>query len=122
MGAMFTIAVSAQKPITSKLNGDTLTNADTVYVTLTGELDGLAGIQVSITKISGTVAGNAILEGSIDGSAWVTVVADTLTFSNTALQSKVWSLSSNSYKTYRVRCITSGTQSCRPAVAWIRRF
>lgn len=117
--AMFSLAADAQ--ISSRVKGDTLTNADTVYITTDNQLDGLAGLQATVLKVGGTVAGHALLQGTIDGIAWVNVNTDTLTLTNVATQSKVWPITANGYKTYRIRYITTGTQVSVPYAAWIRR-
>lgn len=91
---------------------DTTTNADTVYLVspkLTSSYD-VVTVQLNVTKISGTVAGNAEIQASLDGVNYSTVAEDTLTLTN-GNSSKIWALGRSDYLYYRVRVATSGTQS-----------
>jgi hypothetical protein len=64
---------------------DTVTNAGTVYFTLTTQpasTNNIIEVQYKVTKISGTVGGTATLQSSLDGTNWYTVPgtsANTLT-------------------------------------------
>lgn len=113
----------AQSSTSSRLKGDTLTNADTVVVSLpAAATDGLTGIQVTYARVSGTIGGGtAVLQGSIDGIAWVAAASDTLTLTNVAAQGIVWPITSNAYRLYRVRIISAGTQTGIPTVSWLKR-
>jgi len=62
----------------SHANTDTLDDAGTVYLTtpegsLNNNKYGSYDLQFAITNVSGTTAGTAILQGSIDGSNWQNV-------------------------------------------------
>ena len=62
---------------------DTVTNAGTAYVAKAFKGGArVVGVQVAVTKVSGTVAGNIILSGSLDGTNYHDI--DTLTATNTA--------------------------------------
>jgi hypothetical protein len=109
--ALFTAGLvfqsSAQLLKTTKPVKDTCVNTDNTTITL-GSIPGDAvAFHLTAAKVSGTVAGNAIFEGSIDGTNWVTlqttaltdVAVNTITFTPTAL----------SFAQYRIRVTTSGT-------------
>jgi hypothetical protein len=68
-------------------------------------------IKVTVTKVSGTVAGTAILQRSVDGVDYAPVLGDTLTLSNVASQYKVFDLPKDGNLFYRVLTTGSGTMS-----------
>jgi hypothetical protein len=78
-------------------------------------------IQTVITKISGTVAGTVTLQGSVDGTNYVTVDSaailsnhspfPTYTATNTATQSKVWIVNNSPYLWFKLSYTGSGTMS-----------
>lgn len=100
--------------------GDTLTNTDTLYkvITVSAGYSSIA-VQPVVTKISGTVAGNVIFQGSLDGSNYQDL--DTLVLSNAATNSAVFAHAPTPYVYYRVRFITSGTQSYVPRIYYVLR-
>jgi len=100
---------------------DTTTNADTNYVTIKSVGSNLKSIQATVTKVSGTVGGTVILQGTVDGIGWVNVNTDTLTLSDQATNSKVWLITSTSYNSYRVQYKTSGTQVSYLNLSYLRR-
>jgi hypothetical protein len=134
MSAMaFTMPVTAQKivPMTKVVSNlpttanltialDTVTNTGTNY--LSGYTDKSAGtvtIQAVMAKLSGTPAGTVTLQGSVDGSNWVTVTGTAtgvqtgaFTATNVTSQSTSWTLVGNPYPWYRVTWTGSGTMSC----------
>lgn len=114
------LAASTQAQVRYVSAPDTNTNATTSYVTFNSIGSNLKGIQASVTKISGTVGGTVILQGTVDGTLWVTV-SDTLTLTNTATQSKVWVLSATSYNSYRAAFTTTGTQVSYLKLSYLRR-
>lgn len=64
--------------------------------------------QTVITKTSGTVAGTATLQGSIDGTNWITVPGTTVyTITDVATQSAGWVVSPSSFATYRIRFVNT---------------
>lgn len=89
---------------------DTLTNTDTVAIALPQATGGYyaVGIQAVVTKVSGTVAGTAIIQGSLDGTNWKTIGSDTLTLSNVATNTHIWSITPSVYQYHRVYFISSG--------------
>lgn len=101
------------KPVIFTTSGDTLTDADTTYHTLTnvGYYD-YARVTYGVNKINGTVAGTAQLQGCSDasGTRWFNI--DTvLTFSNVAVNQQTTLIDPLSWRHLRVRYITSGTVS-----------
>lgn len=105
---------------------DTLTNTDTAYLTtsVTGSYD--LQFKLTVTKISGTVGGAVILQGSNDNSTWFslnsgdngaadTQYQDTATVTN-GTASYWWNLPkvNATYQYYRLRHISSGTQVSAP--------
>lgn len=123
---LFFFSIAIRQTATGQANpgrvvGDTMTNAVTQTLSTDLSLLNLAGIQATVIKVSGTVAGTAILQGTIDGVAWH--VIDTLTLGNVATNTKVWPISpgTNSYRQYRVVFATTGTQVSVPRLSWLRR-
>lgn len=97
---------------------DTLNNAETAYIglpTLTGGYYSI-GIQAVVTKVSGTVGGTAIIQGSLDGTNYVTIGSTTLTFSDQAVNTNVWEITPSVYQYHRVKFVSSGTQVSIPKV------
>lgn len=117
---------------------DSVTNAGTNYLKTATAVSGTGGItvQLNITKISGTAAGTAILQGSIDGSNWNTIslasgmvtagastgaANDTFTLTNVTSQNCSWFLVQNQYIYYRVFVTGSGTELIRLSGTLIQR-
>lgn len=97
---------------------DTATNSTATYIGL--KVSGnyrFASVQYVMTKISGTVAGTAVLQASNDGVTFITVdtsaILATNSFTNTdvATQSTIWTLIYPSYLYYRILVTGSGTMS-----------
>ncbi|MDP1763067.1 MAG: hypothetical protein Q8L07_04200 [Sediminibacterium sp.] len=91
---------------------DTSTNAQTRYI-VTGVQNGqyqTFSIQFVKDSVSGTVAGYALIQASIDNSHWKDVNTDTFTFTNTGSQNYLWDLTKNKYLYYRIKVVTTGTQ------------
>lgn len=119
-------AQTSSKALTVAAAEDTLTNTDTAYMLAT--IDGIYDLKfkLTMTKISGTVGGAAILYGSDNNSDWFAINStdqdlaasqyqDTATVSN-GTASYWWNVPSANatFKYYRIRVITSGTQSSAP--------
>jgi len=89
---------------------DTVVNAATVNIALTvAPAYNSGAFQVVVTKVSGTVAGNAIFQGSVDGVNFVNI--DTLTTSNVATQTKIFTQTPVLYPFYRVSYTGTGTMA-----------
>ncbi len=111
---------------------DTLTDADTAYIYISTGLgsntsavaDNISrSIEILTTKLTGTAAGSVALQGTIDGTNWVTISTDTMTTSTTqvfvyGMRNSVGDLQ---FKQYRGRVITSGTVTLIPKVYYLRR-
>lgn len=92
---------------------DTVTNTTTKtkFIKITGYQDVIT-IQANIEKISGTVAGSVWVSGSIDGSYYQSI-SDTLTATNVAKQSRIWTFNPSLYSYYKVNYKGSGTMSAK---------
>lgn len=100
-------AQSALQPAT-----DTLTNAATrnLSMKITGSNNVLT-FQLNMTNISGTTAGTAFVQGSLDGVRFTTLKGtDTVTLSNSVLV-KTWEVARSNYSFYQIHVIGTGTQS-----------
>ena len=114
-------SVSAQRATLMPLvAGDTLTNADTLYkvITVTAGYSALS-IQPVVTKISGTVAGNVILQGSLNGVNYVNT--DTLALTDATVNTKIFTKVTTPLVFYRLQFITAGTQSYVPRIYYVPR-
>lgn len=127
--AFVAMATSAQQGKVYTLTNDTITNTGTVYsdvVTSTGAANSIV-FQVVTTQLSGTSAGTVILQGSVDGTSYVTLnektglIAgfpnDTLTISNGA----IWNVAvqNPAWKYYKVKAVGSGTSSTKVVYKYI---
>lgn len=111
---------------TKKTNGaDTTVNTDTTYlVFMNADIRGFQfQANITNTKVSGTVGGSVIMQGSADFTNWFTLknyssvvvgVTDTVTLTNTASQIFTYGLHSVDFRYVRWRVISSGTQSATP--------
>lgn len=99
---------------------DTLTNADTTTISLPTATGGYyaVGIQAVITRVSGTAAGTAIIQGSLDGTNYVDIGTDTLTLTNQVTNTKIWALTPSVYQYHRVKFISAGTTVLVPKVRY----
>jgi hypothetical protein len=110
--------------------GDTLNNVDTVFKVLPVTAGyGTVGITVNLTKISGTVAGKAILYGSMDGVTFfptdsanyavpLTSSHGTPTVTNIASFSKTGA----PWTSYLITATSSGTVSAQVRVKYVLRW
>ena len=111
-----TISAFAQTPVSTFTNSTSaIVNAGTVnatktvsrsYTTLT--------VQAVVTKVSGTVGGSAILQGSLDGTNYKSIGADTLTLANVTTNSHIWYLAPSKHYYYRVVYTGTGTMNATP--------
>lgn len=109
---LFSCVLFASAQSSLSASKDTLNNADTAYLTAPrlGAPYTVLSIQLNVTKISGTVAGTAVVQGSIDGINYTSISSDTLNLVN-GNNIKLWALGNAQYPYHRVAVITSGTQS-----------
>lgn len=105
-----------------KQDTDTLINADTSYVTFSPMNSNLKSLTAKVTKISGTVAGYVIIQGTNDGSNWENIGTDTFQLTNTTTQLKTWTFTRTNYYGYRIRGIsTNGTARSILTLVYLRR-
>jgi len=113
------LGLSAQTNFTN--SGDTITNSGTVSATAEIKNAGGVSVQAVVTKISGTVAGTAVLQGSLDGTTYYTFAADTLTLSDVSSQTLIWNVAENYYVNYKVLFTGSGTMSAKAEAFYRKR-
>lgn len=103
---------------------DTVTNTGVKYqIAAVAGYQDVITIQTVITKISGTVAGTVIIQGSLDGVNYTTIGTDSLTATDVATQSKSWSVNPSSFTHYRVSYTGAGTMSAKinSKILWRKR-
>ena len=111
----------AQQGVPKAITVDTVTNANTEYLyteTFSRAWNTLS-IQLLCTQLSGTSAGTAVLQASVDGTSWQTItdatgmvkgfVNDTLTVANGAVG--LWMVTNTGFYKYRIKITGSGTHS-----------
>lgn len=116
---------NAQVPVLMPLvAGDTIANTGTVnkVFTTTGNY-ATVGIQVVVTKISGTVGGTVTPQVSMDGVNYVTMPGATaLTNTDQTTNTAVWSLTGGvPWRYFRVRGAGTGTMSAVMRVYYVFR-
>jgi hypothetical protein len=121
-GVLASVNVQAQATVyTMTHSGDTVTNTGTKTVDLeVKNFYQTVSLQLKITKISGTVAGTVTLQGSEDGSNYVTIdsgvtatSAETFTATNVATQTTIFIVNGSPYRHYRMSYTGSGTMAAR---------
>lgn len=116
VGLLFSILSFGQVAMTAA--SGTVTNSGTG--TITRAMESVAYTKVSVqaifTKTSGTLAGTATLQGSLDGTNYATVAtgqtvagAATYTVTDVATQSVIFTINGNPFKYYRVSWTGTGT-------------
>lgn len=101
------------------LTSDTITNTGSGYVQF--ELKSYyekVSIQPVVTRLSGTAAGTVTLQGSNDGTNFVTMSssytsATTMSVTNVTTSTALLTITSSPYRYYRLSYTGSGTMSCR---------
>ncbi len=99
------------------LSADTTTNTATSYISLPVQnWYNTVSIQSTVTKIGGTVAGTVTLQGSLDGTNYVTVnssYADVTSYSPTDIttSTKIFVVTGSPYRYYRLSYTGAGTMS-----------
>jgi hypothetical protein len=123
--AMVTYVAQAQTPIfqikperVTVIAPDTAINTDTVAIVFTGIPSKIKSFQATTKKVSGTVAGKVYLQGTNDGN-WLNV--DSLTVTDVATTTKLFTLTSTIYFSYRAYYITTGTQRSILNFSYLRR-
>lgn len=121
MIAVLLMGYAASAQSTSSPAIDTLTDAATEYLLqpktkyFNGKLDGCFSVGFVGTKISGTTAGYAIIQTSIDGTNYTNLYnssADSFALTNTSgAQAKNWYINGVKPVKVRIKVVGSGTQS-----------
>lgn len=121
MGALYAHQAQAQLLRTVVPVKDSCVNADTTFVTVSPTSNAAVAFHLGATKVSGTVAGSATLQGSLDGTNWVAV--DTaVTLTNVAYNLATFEPTKLSFVKYRIQVITSGTCKIKPIRGyWVQR-
>ena len=92
---------------------DTVTNTGTV--TMTSAIVKGAPNQTTVTavftKLTGTVAGTATLQGSLNNVDFVSASSTSYTVTDLATQATSWALTGKNYLYYRVNVVGSGTST-----------
>lgn len=107
----------AQTLITWTKSADSLLNTTPVNLILrvSGSYDH-AVFGLAVTKVSGTVAGNAKLYGSVDGTNYqlIRAAADSLAITDVTTNFKVWEMDSIKYPYYKIVATGKGTMKALP--------
>lgn len=114
IAATSSFSQSINSVVTMTGSGDTLVNttADNVLYPITAGYENIS-IEAVVTKISGTVAGTAILQGSIDGVNYKDLNTDTLTLTNVTTNKYIWAITFSPYKYYKINYVGVGTMSAK---------
>lgn len=102
--------------------GDTVVNTATVNksFTSTGTYSAV-GVQAIVNKVSGTVAGTATFQGSLNNVNWENI-GTAFTLTDVATQSKVFTQTGGSpFVYYRVMFTGSGTMSAQVRLYYVQR-
>lgn len=115
-------AVGYMLSATTHATTDTLTNAvaKSQFAIIRGSNVHVT-IQPTFTKISGTVAGTAKLQGSILGVDYVDIPSQTLTLTDVASQTFTFVNVPSQFQYYKVLFAPSGTQSTKVKTAVLVR-
>ncbi len=110
-GFMLFISVQTKAQVITTFTGsDTIVNTATVNCDLILRNAYSSGaFQVVNTKVSGTVAGNTLFQGSVDGTNYVTL--DTLVNTDQTTNTKIIVQTPPTYPYYRFKYTGSGTMS-----------
>lgn len=129
------VAVTAQlrtmyNSLGTNLTTDTCTNAGVATVTsriIPGGGSAVTTINLTLTKISGTVAGTITIQGSMDGTVWKALntpntqtALATATATDVASNTFHWILSGNPFPYYRASWTGSGTMAATIAGVVLR--
>lgn len=115
--SLLTFGLNAQVVTAMVKSATTMTNSTAVTATLNTQYctENLS-IQAVVTKSTGTVAGTVTLQGSVDGTNYVTVsssYADVTSYNPTdvATSSKLFVVTGSPYRYYRLSYAGAGTMS-----------
>ena len=106
--SLFTFSLSAQ----SLMAGSPATIANATPISVTKEVTGVSqnvSIQFVVSKTSGTIAGKAYVQVSLNGTDYVSI--DSMTLTDVTTNTQVTELADNPYRFYRVQVVGSGTMA-----------
>jgi len=113
-------AASAQQAVTPSKATMTATDTGYIAIKVPGFMD-VVTLQLNQTKTSGTMAGYATLEGSLDGVNYAVISKDTTVFANKAVNVASWSITPSSYSFYRIASYSTGTNVSAPTGFYLAR-
>lgn len=111
--------VALSHTVSNPTGAVTGTGKDTSSIVITQNYPNI-GVQVTITKVSGTLSGTATLAGSIDGVGYSTI-GSAFTVTDVATQSNIWTTTWPPYKYLRVITVGSGTMSATAQATFLGR-
>lgn len=112
------------------INSDTVVNTGVATVQTVPKIagDGAVTVVMTLVKISGTVAGSVILQGSVDNTNWLSVNTEgtqtaitAVTATDVATQRFSIHLKSNPFLYYRLQWTGAGTMSATIAAKFMKR-
>ena len=106
--SLCTIGLNAQALMT----GSPATVTNTTPVSVTKEVTGVAknvSVQLVVSKTSGTIAGKAYVQVSLNGTDYVSI--DSMTLTDITTNTQVTELPDNPYRFYRIQVVGSGTMA-----------
>jgi len=114
MCALFSVTKAQSVVTTMVSSGDTLVNTTPDYVTITPNFYyEQVSFQAKVTKISGTVDGYALIQGSNDATNYNDLNTDTLDLTDVTTNTKIWVLTNNPFLYYRIKFVGVGTMSAK---------
>lgn len=100
---------SAQSRLTPLLDTNTNTETSSLTTSVLTNGHGDLSLQYVGTKLSGTISGKVYLQGSVDGSTFVTM--DSLVLADVTTNTKIFDVAAKKRSKYRFSIVTSGSQS-----------
>jgi hypothetical protein len=116
LAAIIATGANAQR---TTLVGRALSNTDTLALNFNSIGSNVKSFQITVVKVSGTVAGKVYLQATDDGILYTKL--DSLTLTDVAAQTKFNIPAHTSYNSYQAYFVTSGTQSYTPYFTVVRR-
>ena len=92
---------------------DSCVDTDNTSISINPATNSVVAFHFKATKVSGTVAGSAKLQGSIDGTNWIDV-GSAYTLTNVATNVAVFEPTKLSFRYYRLYVATTGTCKIKP--------
>ena len=112
--ALFLLAFAGHSQVVSTMSRslDTISNttAQNAYLQVASNPQKVA-VQIVVTKRTGTIAGKAELQGTLDGTNYKRIATDTLFLTNQTTNHYIWVVTNPVYISYRVLITGSGTMS-----------